>query len=113
MLSSGCMSHGAVSSPPFMRGIKKCVLVLELSICLGNSQPPKTVLHTHSESVKNEETAEQTWKQNPEARVTFGQDEEIPRGSSLNESVFHVNRRNKYPSHEDDRIAYQVFIFLF
>ena len=63
-------------------------------------------------SLKNEETVEQTLDQNAEAKVTFGQDEEIPRGSSLNESVFHVNRRNEYPSHEDDRIAYQVFIFV-
>ena len=63
-------------------------------------------------SLKNEETVQQTLDQNAEATVTFGQDEEMPIGSSLNESVFHVNRRNKYPSHEDDRIAYQVFIFV-
>ena len=61
-------------------------------------------------SLKNEETVQQTLEQNAEARVTIGQEEDIPRGSSLNESVFHVNRRNKYPSHEDDRIASQVYL---
>ena len=64
-------------------------------------------------SLKNKETAPQTFDQNAEAKVTFEQEEEITRGSSFNESVFHVNRHNKYPSHEDDRIAYQVFIFVF
>ena len=63
-------------------------------------------------SLKNKETAPQTFDQNAEAKVTFGQNEKIPKGSSLNESVFHVNRRNEYPSHEDDRIAYQVFAFV-
>ena len=62
-------------------------------------------------SLTNEETIQQTLDQNSEDKVTFRQNEEIPR-SSLNESVFHVNRRNEYPSHEDDRIAYQVFIFV-
>ena len=27
---------------------------------------------------------------------------------NVNESVFHVNQPNQYPSHDDDRIAYQV-----
>ena len=74
----------------------------------------ESVKEEKNTSLKNEETVEQTSDQkNAKARVTFGQDEKIPTGSSLNETVFHVNRRNKYPSHEDDRIAYQVFIFLF
>ena len=73
----------------------------------------ESVKEEKNTSLKNEETVEQTSDQkNAKARVTFGQDEKIATGSSLNETVFHVNRRNKYPSHEDDRIAYQVFIFV-
>ena len=35
-------------------------------------------------------------------------------GKSLNDgSVFHVNQSNKYPSHDDDRIAYQVHLKIF
>ena len=35
-------------------------------------------------------------------------------GKSQNDgSVFHVNQSNKYPSHDDDRIAYQVHLKIF
>ena len=35
-------------------------------------------------------------------------------GKSLDDgSVFHVNQSNKYPSHDDDRIAYQVHLKIF
>ena len=76
-----------------------------------NEGHKESVNEEKNTSLTNEETIQQTLDQNSEDKVTFGQNEEIPR-SSLNESVFHMNRRNKYPSHEDDRIAYQVFIFV-
>ena len=44
------------------------------------------------------------------------QDIEFEKGdakkSSIKESVFHVDQSNRYPSHDDDRIAYQVDVIL-
>ena len=62
--------------------------------------------------IYTEEEEEEEKEEGPLKSQYHTKEQNLPRKKLLenhdSESVFHVNQSDKYPSHEDDRIAYQV-----
>ena len=60
---------------------------------------------------KNDAEEEEEEEEEKEGKdyMVLKQEEDPQKFPDHLESVFHVNQSNKYPSHDDDRIAYQVF----